>query len=283
MLTRIAPTPSGYLHKGNIYNFLLNWLWARANNGKVLLRIDDADAQRKRMEYVEDIFFVLDRLGLDRDIGPSGPDEFEKAWSQHHRRDLYEDMLKELAEAGAIYACSCSRSQLKEVDAVCNCKELNIPLHEKDVAWKCDMSLSEPIGINDRLVNLRSNGDFVVRKKDGWPAYPVTSLSDDLHYGVTHIARGEDLLESTARQLYLDSLLPEPKFHRVEFWHHPLLTNDLNKKISKSAGAQARSLLDTERPEDIFQGFAKWMGWDPEKYSRLEEMKHHPDFILSKS
>lgn len=282
MITRIAPTPSGYLHKGNIFNFLLNWLWARANGGKVLLRIDDADAQRKRPEYIEDIFRVLEQFGMDWDTGPSGPDDFERYWSQQHRRDLYEDMLHELLRSGKIYACACSRSQLQEPDAVCNCNELSTPLHAKDVAWKCKVSILKPIEINDRRVNLQSINDFIVRKKDGWPAYPVTSLADDLNYGITHIARGEDLLESTARQLYLDILLPEQRFTQVEFWHHPLLTNDKHLKISKSAGARSRSLLDSERPEGILRDFAQWMGWNPEEFNGLEEMKTHPDFFLSK-
>lgn len=97
-MTRMAPTPSGFLHLGNMYNFILNWLWARANNGKVLLRIDDADTERKRKEYLDDIFRVLEKTGLDWDLGPTGPDDFERNWTQAQRNDIYASLLATLRE-----------------------------------------------------------------------------------------------------------------------------------------------------------------------------------------
>ncbi|MCY4495585.1 MAG: glutamate--tRNA ligase family protein, partial [Acidimicrobiaceae bacterium] len=76
LVTRIAPTPSGFLHLGNVYNFILTWWWARSQNGKLILRIDDADTSRLRVEYVEDIFVTLEWLGMDIDQGPSGVEQF---------------------------------------------------------------------------------------------------------------------------------------------------------------------------------------------------------------
>jgi glutamyl/glutaminyl-tRNA synthetase len=276
MITRIAPTPSGYLHKGNIYNFLLNWLMARASGGKVVLRIDDADTERKRIEYVEDIFRVLDALELDWDIGPSGPDELESKWSQTFRMDLYHSLLQKLKNAEVIYACQCSRTKYAGENQHCRCKHMELPLQDFSSAWKINIPRETKISVIDKEPKLIDINDFVVRKKDGRPSYSVASLADDLHFGVTHIVRGEDLFESTARQLYLDSLLPHPSFHQVRFWHHQLLRNEAGEKLSKSTGVQSFSILKNGSPLRILHDFALWMGWRVDQYSTLSEMVRHP-------
>lgn len=279
MITRIAPTPSGFLHKGNVFNFLLNWLWARANGGKVLLRIDDADAERKRKEYVEDIFRVLEALGIDWDMGPSGPQQLENEWSQCHRKDLYEAILHELEGKDILYACRCSRTIHTGKDDLCDCKRLHLSLNEKHHSCKIKVPSDCHIDISEKTTHKIGIEDFVVRKKDGEAAYAISSLADDLHFGVTHIVRGEDLLESTARQIYIDSLLPQPSFHQVRFRHHPLLRDENNTKYSKSAGAQSTSILNTERPETILKDFVNWMAWDENQFQTLGDLLNHSFFI----
>jgi glutamyl/glutaminyl-tRNA synthetase len=115
----------------------------------------------------------------------------------------------------------------------------------------------------------QTTGSFVVRKKDGIAAYQLTSLADDRHFGVTHIARGQDLLPSTAMQLYLDGLLDKKYLNACIFWHHPLLQQNDGAKISKSAGHQAQRLLQTVKKETLLADFATWMNW-PQGVSLLE-------------
>lgn len=264
MITRLAPTPSGFLHPGNIFNFLLNWHWARTNGGKVLLRIDDADAERKRIEYVEDIFRVLEWLGLDWDIGPSGPDDLEKNWSQLNRKELYDELLKDLAGKQLAYACECSRTQL--ASAPCACRDKNIPLDRMGVAWRIQTK-GEIISFTDRVIGevkhyLPLQNSFVVRRKDAIAAYHLASLADDRHFKITHIGRGEDLLPSTAMQLHLDGLLDSAYLNQCTFWHHPLLTGESGSKLSKSAGEYGRSVMTYLKKEQLLLSFEKWIGLD---------------------
>lgn len=285
MITRLAPTPSGFLHEGNIYNFLINWLWARANGGKVWLRIDDADVQRKRPEYVEDIFIVLEWMGLYWDIGPEGPDALESVWSQTHRRPIYESLLSKLAEKNQLYACTCSRTQMKSARQPCLCYEQSLPLNTHEAAWKMKMDDTAVVSIpnekNAAIDTRLSLFDFVVRKKDLWPAYAITSLADDMEFGVTHIARGLDLLESTARQFHIARQLPDTTFTSVHCWHHDLLLDDTQEKISKSAGFQSQSIINTTTPELIVERFVAWLGADPNTYRTLKDLQRYSLFQLS--
>lgn len=283
MIARLAPTPSGFLHKGNIYNFLLNWLWARTNGGNVLLRIDDGDAARKRPEYLADIFRVLEWLGLDWDIGPNGTDDFEQNWSQQHRLPLYHRWLNQWAQQNKLYACTCSRKQLEENHA-CTCREKNIPLNTPEAAWRIPVPKEETISINDKaLGNINGslasfNGSVIVRRKDGIPAYQLCSLADDDFYKITHIARGEDLLPSTLVQLYLSRQSASPFLHQCRFWHHPLVQNTEGEKLSKSAGAGSVSILEYGNKQEILNSFAAWLGYPNIQISKTEELLLLPVF-----
>jgi len=281
-MTRMAPTPSGFLHLGNMYNFILNWLWARANNGKVLLRIDDADTERKRKEYLDDIFRVLEKTGLDWDLGPTGPDDFERNWTQAQRNDIYASLLATLREQSLLYACTCSRKDRQHgfEETPCNCRDANIPFDAPAVAWRIKTDPGAVVSLNDkRMGNLSMPvNDFIVRRKDGIASYQLSSLADDRIFFVSHIARGEDLLESTACQVFIDQQLEMPWFSKALFWHHPLLKNSDGTKISKSAGQSAVSLLQETEPSMIIRSFGEWMGWDTEKYQTLQDMINHPDF-----
>ena len=110
IISRIAPTPSGFLHAGNVYNFLLTYLFTRAFDGILYLRIDDYDLPRYRRQYVENIFRVLDMLGIDFDGGPGGVGEFETKFSSKFRLGAYQNALKTLEQKGVCYACECSHS-----------------------------------------------------------------------------------------------------------------------------------------------------------------------------
>jgi glutamyl-tRNA synthetase len=238
-LLRMAPTPSGFLHKGNILNFYLNWYAARSRGASLLLRIDDLDADRKRPEYVANIFETLRHAGFDWNIGPGAEmagiadcvADFEVNWSQHRRLHLYHGLLARLRETGLLFACRKSRKDIAAAGAVYppEFRDQGLSLDEPDVAWRIKTDGLDP-----------SMQDFVVRRRDGIPAYQVASVADDLHFGVTHVIRGEDLEPSTRAQIWLAGLLGERAFMEVKFLHHPLVRNEQGEKLSKSAGDGSR-------------------------------------------
>ena len=228
MLFRIAPTPSGYLHIGNAVNFVLTWLAARQLGGRILLRIDDLDADRKRPEYVTDIFQTIDYLGLDYDTGPTSPADVEASWSQRHRIDRYAGTLAALRETGMLYACGLTRKELQAYGDTYPAagRGQNLSLNVSGLTWRFR---AEGDGAND----------FIVRRRDGVSAYQIASLTDDHDFGVTHLVRGLDLLASTNRQRQLAHALGWGDFWNARVWHHPLLVGADGLKLSKSAGAGA--------------------------------------------
>ena len=270
LLTRLAPTPSGYLHAGNLFNFLYNWLWARSNGGRVLLRIDDMDASRMRPEYVAHIFQTLHYFGLHADLGPKTPENLPRDWSQHRRMPLYEQQLQVLAEQKLVYACACSRKDLAAHTIYPgHCREKGLPLDTPGTAGRLRVPDEARVTLHDRMLGRVEQalapiaGDFVIRRRDGLPAYAMCSVADDLHFGVTHVARGEDLLPSTLCQLFLAEQLGEKQFREIRFLHHPLLADEQGRKLSKTAGdgrLPDRQLF-TRTPEAWFGQFAYWCGW----------------------
>jgi glutamyl/glutaminyl-tRNA synthetase len=262
--SRIAPTPSGYLHLGNVFNVMLTWLWTRSNNGQLLLRIDDADQARVRSQYVTDIFEVFDWLGVDWDLGPTGPSSLNNEWSQHHRQAHYTALLHEWIETNQVYACTCSRSNrsLTKAQPTCSCAGRLIPLDQPGVSWWIQTIPNHITTIHDALQGMKTAtpSTFMIRQRDGQAAYQVMSLSDDRQYGINRIVRGQDLLESSFRQVYLDGLLKKPFLQKALFWHHSLLLDPQGQKQSKSAGVQARSLKEIYTKTTIEQLFYAWLG-----------------------
>jgi glutamyl-tRNA synthetase len=223
----------------------------------VLLRIDDLDRERVEERYVKDIFDTLSFLGIPWDEGPRDMAEFERSWSQLHRMNLYRQALEALRRQGVLFACTCSRTQIARDSAAGEypgaCRDKGLSLDMPDVSWRVrtdagrvlTMRQLEAPAFKGELDN--SIRDFVVRKKDGFPAYQLTSLVDDLHFDVDIIVRGQDLWSSTLAQLYLAELLPGGRaFANAVFHHHPLLTDADGTKLSKSAGAMSIQSLRRE-------------------------------------
>jgi glutamyl/glutaminyl-tRNA synthetase len=265
--TRIAPTPSGYLHLGNILSFAITVALAEKTGAKVFLRIDDFDMERTRTEFVQDIFDTLDFLGIQYDEGPGNMKEYEQEYSIVHRMDLYRSALKELKEKGMVFACNCSRTQVLASNAdgayPGTCSEKNIPLDAPNTSWRIKDIHAKAVAVKtlngiittDLPVNMQQ---FIVRKKDGYPAYQLTSLLDDVHFGIDLIVRGEDLWPSTVAQLYLSSLLTGNTYADTTFYHHPLLMGQDGKKLAKSDGAPSIHYFRKEHktPADIYSMIA---------------------------
>lgn len=270
--TRIAPTPSGYLHLGNVLSFALTAALARKHGAKILLRIDDLDRERVQTAYVQDIFDTLYFLEIPYDDGPRDLQEYEQEWSQIHRMDNYRQALNILQEKDLLFACECSRAQIRASNTDIypgTCRNKNIPLDTPNVSWRLKTDNLTPINVItlNGLLKATLPADmesFVVRKKDGFPAYQLTSVMDDLHFGVDLIVRGNDLWHSTLAQLYLAPLIGAHSFTAASFYHHPLLMASGAEKLSKSAGANSVHYLRSQgmRPQEILSLAAQMLGHD---------------------
>lgn len=274
--TRIAPTPSGYLHLGNIYSFVLTATLAQRHGARILLRIDDLDRQRAQRAYIQDIFDTLNFLEIPWHEGPRDADEFEREYSQVHRMELYRAALAELKETQALFACNCSRTKIQKADAsgsyTGHCRTRGVPFDAAEGSWRLRTDNDAPLTVRtlgEPVVEglPREQTDFVVRKKDGDPAYQLASLIDDEHFGVDLIVRGMDLWPSTLAQLYLARLLGHEKFMETTFYHHPLITGPGGDKLSKSAGATSIQYLRKEgrSKEDVYTLLARHAGIVEEK------------------
>jgi glutamyl/glutaminyl-tRNA synthetase len=276
--SRIAPTPSGYLHIGNALNFVLIWLWVHRNGGKLLLRIDDLDTPRAKPEYIEDIFRSLDWLGLDWDEGPQTPDELQRIYSQSLRADRYKAMTNELIATGRVFACVCSRKEMQI--HTCTCRGKYIPLGQANIALHI-ITPSEPILVHDLKVATipitldHELKDFVIRRRDGMAAYQLASLADDLDYGINCIVRGQDLLTSTAAQLYLASLMGAKGFEEITFYHHPMVYDEQGRKLAKSSGSLSLKAMRESgiSREQLYMRLSKMMGWKAIYTSATEMME----------
>ena len=233
--TRFAPTPSGYLHLGNVLNALWCKKWAKDNNASLILRIDDIDRERFRKEYLEDIFKTLDWIGVCFDEGASGVEDFLENYSQHKKLDKYQDYLSKVNSQ--TFSCECSRKDLLGKDiypGTCESK-----------------NLSYEVGRNLRLLP----ESIVIYKKDLLPSYQWTCVIDDHEMEITHAIRGEDLRESSSTQ---EKLRRQLNLDPIETIHHGLIKNKAGEKLSKSTmknGASIRNTYSISEIKKIFSEF----------------------------
>lgn len=235
LVTRIAPTPSGYLHEGNAVNFVLTAWLAAQHQGRLLLRVDDMDATRVRPEYLADVFRVLDWLDISIDEGPSGVDEFYRDYSMANRTEDFRKRLATISDNGGhLFACTCSRSALRSHDRYPGtCRTAGLNYEEGRSAIR----IAAPVAM----------GDFVVWRRDDLPSYQLASVVADADLGVTHVIRGADLAESTEAQVFLAPLAGAPSVAAIDFRQHGLLRAPDGSKLSKSAGRQGTSIVGDER------------------------------------
>ncbi|MBX2840477.1 MAG: tRNA glutamyl-Q synthetase [Flammeovirgaceae bacterium] len=282
--TRIAPTPSGLLHLGNIFSFVLTWVLAKKEGGSVHLRIDDLDEVRKRKIYLEDIFQTLKWLNLEWDFGPSGVEDFEKNYSQKYRLELYKKSVKKLLGSNAgIFSCDCSRSEVKKnsPDGLYTGACRNTEFQRKDgFAFRIKTENPTLINFQDELLGrveldiYQHIRDFVIKRKDGNPAYQVASLVDDINDGINLIVRGKDLLPSTAAQLFLAQKLNENQFIENRFFHHPLILENPGDKLSKSHQSLSINYLRESNVSSakVFETIGEWMNIKAKKIDSLNSL-----------
>ena len=270
---RLAPTPSGYLHSGNGLNFIFIALLSKRHpDSSLLLRIDDLDRERKRPEYVEDVFRSLEWLGIEWTSGPESPEDFEKNWTQETRMHLYEDALLDLVKQEKVFPCGLSRSTLSEYGTAYpkELREQNLSLDTPNVNWR--------LNTGDHT----SIDDFVVRKKDGRPSYHLACVVDDIHFKIDTLVRGEDLLQSTIEQQFLATILRSgDPFLNIKVLHHPLLKSKEGIKLSKSEGANAlKSIRESgARPKHLYWLASQWLGLDSDAIDSLDAL--HVECLVS--
>ena len=258
VIGRFAPTPSGRMHLGNAFAYLLAWLSARSRGGEILLRMEDLDTLRCTEENGERIRKDLRWLGLewDRETPP-----------QRSRTEAYEQALEALRRRANVFPCWCTRGSLNLVNAPhasdghpihpASCREASPEEREKHKtppAWRLeapDISIAFADGVYGPYAeNLKEAcGDFVLRRADGVFVYQLAVVVDDGEFGVTEVVRGCDLLSSTPRQIYLQQLLGYP---RPAYYHVPMLTDREGRKLSKrDADLDLGALRGRHRPEEI--------------------------------
>ena len=255
---RFAPSPSGKMHLGNLFSFLLAWCSVRSVGGEMVLRMEDLDPQRTSAEFAALIRRDLLRFGLDWD---------REVPCQSVRTAAYDAAFAQLEEMGLIYPCYCSRSQVHAASAphlgqsefayAGTCRELTPEQRaakKRAPAWRLRVPNQEwtvQDGLQGDYTELLSRdcGDFVVRRADGVYAYQLAVVVDDADNGVTQVVRGRDLLASAPRQKYLFSLLGKPA---PEYVHVPLLMAPDGRRLSKRDGdLDLDTLLGRLTPEEI--------------------------------
>ena len=269
---RFAPTPSGRMHLGNTFAYLLAWLAVRSEDGELLLRMEDLDTLRCTPENAQRIREDLLWLGLswDRETSP-----------QRSRTEAYEAAVEILKQRGTVFPCWCTRGSLNLINAPhasdghpihpASCRERSEEERSKmkgSPAWRLEAP-DLTVAFHDRLCgdyseNLKDAcGDFVLRRADGVFVYQLAVVVDDGESGVTQVVRGCDLLSSTPRQIYLQRLLGYPQ---PEYCHVPMLTDrDGNKLSKRDAALDLGALRQEKTPEEILGLLASRCGLIPKE------------------
>jgi len=278
LVTRFAPSPTGYLHVGGARTALFSWLYARKMGGKFILRIEDTDLERSTQESVDAILEGMQWLGLDHDEGP---------YYQTKRFDLYKEVVAQLLAEGKAYKCFCT---VAEVDAM---REAQMAAGEKpryNGMWRdrTDHPTDKPYVIRfknpqsgvvviDDLIKGRIEianselDDLIIARSDGTPTYNLTVVVDDWKMGITHVIRGDDHVNNTPRQMNILAALGAdiPKYAHV-----PMILGDDGKRLSKRHGAVGvMQYRDNGFLPEALLNYLVRLGWshgDQEIFSKAE-------------
>ncbi len=280
-ITRFPPSPTGYLHIGGARTALYSWLYARQNNGKFILRIEDTDLERSNQESVDAILDGMEWLGLDYDEGPI---------FQTDRFDRYAEVIQQLLDQGDAYHCYCTREELDEIRERQRenkekpkyngkCRDRTDVPEDMEAVIRFRNPLEGDVVIHDLIkgdivINNRELDDLIIARSDGTPTYNLTVVVDDMDMQMTHVIRGDDHINNTPRQINLFLALGAelPKFAHV-----PMILGDDGKRLSKRHGAvgvmQYRN--DGFFPQALLNYLLR-LGWsheDQEIFSREEMIK----------
>ena len=236
IITRFAPSPTGALHIGGVRTALFNYIYAKQNNGKFLVRIEDTDQVRSKTEFEENIITGLHDMGLKPDADPV---------RQSERKHLYLDAAHRIIESGQGYYCNCSTERLDELrnaqmkagkkpmyDGKCRDKGLE---KSENTVLRLKTPNDGEVRFNDLVrgevvFNNSELDDLILLRSNGTPTYHLCVVVDDADQGVTTVIRGEDHLSNTPRQIHIQQALKLPA---LEYAHLPLVLGENKKRLSK--------------------------------------------------
>jgi len=292
---RFAPSPTGYLHVGGLRTALYNYLYAKRNSGKFILRIEDTDRNRYVKGAVEKLIHSLNWVGLEYDEGPnkegdSGP------YYQSERLDIYQGHIAKLIDEKKAYYCFCTPERLKDLREEQQRQKLPqakydkkcLHLSEEEIKEKLESDAPKVVRLNvdpnqtisfDDLVrghvefNTDNIDDQILIKSDGFPTYHWANVVDDHLMKISHVIRGEEWLSSTPKHVILYNYL---NWELPQFAHLPLLLNADKSKLSKRQGDVAvEDYMEKGYLNDSLVNFVALLGWnfgDDKEYYKLEEM-----------
>lgn len=292
---RIAPSPSGNLHIGTARTALFNYLFAKKNNGKFILRIEDTDLERSNDEYIKNIFDSLKALGLTWDEGPDvgGP---YGPYSQSERFDIYPKYAQMLIEKGYAYECFCTPEELEaekeeaqknKVAHIYSGKCKTLSENEKEELRKQGRKPairfaveSKELIFNDMVkgelkFDTSLIGDFVIMKSNGTPTYNFAVVVDDMLMKITQVIRGEDHISNTPKQILMYEALGA---QIPEFGHLGMILAPDRSKLSKRHGATGVSeFVEKGYLIDALVNFVALLGWSPSdgvEIKTVDEIAH---------
>ncbi len=279
---RFAPSPTGFLHIGGARTALFNWLYARSNNGKFVLRIEDTDRERSTDEYVDAIIKGMKWLGLDADEGP---------FRQTDRFDIYKGYIDKLIAEHNAYYCYCSPEELdaKRKEAMKQgralkydgkCRNLHEPVEGVKPVVRFKMPKEGQTTVEDLIkgyVSFENEqlDDLIIARSDGTPTYNLTVVVDDVDMRITHVVRGDDHLNNTPRQAQIYKALG---YEVPKFAHLPMILGADKARLSKRHGATSvMAYYEMGYLPDALINYLVRLGWsygDQEIFTREELVKY---------
>lgn len=287
IVTRFAPSPTGFMHIGSVRTALFAWLWARKNNGTFILRIEDTDKEREVAGSIEHIMETLRWLGLDWDFGPDTATPFGPC-IQSQRLDTYHAAAQTLIEHGFAYSDPYSAEEVDAFRRQAQAEKRPFLFRDHRPTHTVPWDGSRPLRFKvpavkrtkwhdavrgDLEAGEEALDDFILIKSDGYPTYNFAHIIDDMHMGVTHIMRADEFISSTPKFLSLYEALgiTPPTFVTLP----PILREDKTKKLGKRDGAKDILEYRTEGfLPDAMINFLALIGWNPgteqEVFTRTE-------------
>ena len=279
---RFAPSPTGFLHIGGARTALFNRLYAKHNNGRFILRIEDTDRTRSTDEYIDAILEGMKWLGLDCDEGP---------FRQTDRFDVYREYVQKLLNEGKAYYCYCSPEELEarrkeamtqgralKYNGKCRNMKEPVPGVEPVVRFKMpqegsthvDDLIKGPVSFENEQLD-----DLIIQRSDGTPTYNLTVVVDDVDMGITHVIRGDDHLNNTPRQIQLYNAFG---YKIPKFAHLPMILGSDKARLSKRHGATSvMAYYDMGYLPDALINYLVRLGWsygDQEVFTRDELVEY---------
>ncbi len=295
VVTRFAPSPTGYLHVGGLRTALFSYLWAKKNNGKFILRIEDTDRARLVEDAEQKLLDILKQFGLNNDL----------FFRQSDRLDIYRQAANKLVTQGSAYRCYCTTERLAELRKQQEdnkqqprydgrCRDLSadeIAKHQNDpYTVRFKISATGVVKFLDFLrgdmqVESKDLDDFIILKSDGWPTYHLASVVDDNEMGITHVLRAEEWLPSLPRHVLLYQAFG---YELPIFVHLTLLLNPDKSKLSKRQGDVAtEDYLTKGYLKEALINYIALLGWNPggdQEFFTLTELEQLFDITkLNKS